>query len=187
MLDDISLCLGPGLLWLKSDHLNFSHLNSLLSTLSGPQHGGRFHSHSYCRCCFAGQQPNKYVHLMKRARLTLSLRLCCKQSTRTLQGLHSVEMSEIEENRSKGCGMGVSGVCVATMDWKYELAKHGTRKQCQLLQHLFEGLGWCKSYKLVQSSAWEIGKDPGSWATHMARVELSMIPSKVWLTCEISS
>jgi len=37
-------------------------------------------------------------------------------------GLHSVEMSEIEENRSKGCGMGVSGVCVATMDWKHELA-----------------------------------------------------------------
>ena len=37
-------------------------------------------------------------------------------------GLHSAEMSEIEENRSKGCGMGVSGVCVATMDWKHELA-----------------------------------------------------------------
>lgn len=34
----------------------------------------------------------------------------------------AADLSQSVGNRSMGCGMGVSGVCVATMDWQYELA-----------------------------------------------------------------
>eukprot|EP00438_Fugacium_kawagutii_P014266 Skav215751 [mRNA] locus=scaffold106:177469:180545:+ [translate_table: standard] len=39
-------------------------------------------------------------------------------ATKNMTG--AIEMSQM--NRSQGCGMGVSGVCVATMDWRHELA-----------------------------------------------------------------
>lgn len=42
-------------------------------------------------------------------------------ASKNITGPH-LALSQFSGNRSTGCGMGVSGVCVATMDWKYELA-----------------------------------------------------------------
>ena len=44
------------------------------------------------------------------------------QTHKNSAGVYSVEKSQSDQNRSTGCGMGVAGECVATMDWRHMLA-----------------------------------------------------------------